>query len=1140
MNMTPTAPFSRLAGLALLILATFAAPTTFAQQTSFDTVPTDGTATVEQVDGVIAAIEASADLDPALRTSVLEQLRDARAQVQSRIGSTQAATEFADALVTLPAQIRTIRDGLEDEAKTDVSLKDLGISERTSLQDLERRLTQARAELAAAQSRIAGTEAQITAEEARPAQARQRIAELRQRREELNAQLAAAPAPGQPAVLTGANRLAMRLRLTAQAAEITRLEQETLAHDVRVDFLNAQREESERARQEAEARAAIIGVEVNRKRQAAALLAQQAAAAAELAAADKHPAVRALAEGNARLTRELPQIAQDIEAVTAELGRINNEKREVSGRLARSRQRIEVGGLSRAIGQLLEEERRELPQYSRYPSEVRSRSGLLADIGLAELRIQEQRRELTSLDAKVDQTMATIGNDLTDADALTEIRREVRLLLRDRRDLLAQAERTYSTYLQALVDLDAAQRELLDVLSAYQDFLGQNQLWIPSAPIIGLGNWSDVGRAMAWGLSPASWTKVAKTFTDSVGEQRVAGGVALAMLVVLLVIQRPMLRAFRTMNQQVGRLSTDSIGLTLRSLGIVALRVLPLPLLFDIVAWFLRHAEGANAFTEAISRSLFAVSPFLYNLFVFRALSSRGGVLQVHFRWQETNLERIRRQLDRMITIGAPLVFVAVFFYLSDETADRQTMGRLAFIALMILLSAVMHPLIHPRKGVVAGYYSKAPVYWASRLRWFWYGLGVIGPLLLAVVSALGYLYTSMILTSLLVDTIWLALTMILINLVVLRWLALTKRKLALKMALEERKARLAGRAKEKSGEAPAEEETEAPAVERQPLDLDEVDQQTRKILRSGLFFLAVVVSWGIWARVFPAFSLLDQVALWSKVQVIDGAETMVPVTLADALLALVITAVTLIASKNLPGLMEIAILQRMTLQPGSRYAIITLVRYVVVTVGVIAVLSVIGWDWSRIQWLVAALSVGLGFGLQEIVANFVSGLIILFERPVRVGDTVTVGQLTGTVSRVRIRATTITDWDRKEIIVPNKAFITEQVVNWTLSDPITRLSIPVGISYGSDVELAHRVMLETLQSMPIVLDEPEPKVWFIGFGDSSLNFILYVYLRQLSDRLPLTHAVHEQVFKALKEHGIEIPFPQRDIHVKSMIGNQQ
>ena len=340
----------------------------------------------------------------------------------------------------------------------------------------------------------------------------------------------------------------------------------------------------------------------------------------------------------------------------------------------------------------------------------------------------------------------------------------------------------------------------------------------------------------------------------------------------------------------------------------------------------------------------------------------------------------------------------------------------------------------------------------------------------------------------------------------------------------------------EKQNDQQADASDEAPTTNEVPLDLEQVDQQTRVLLQSTMVVLTTLIVWNIWADVLPAFAFLNEVGLWTQTVMLDGVEAVVPVTLADLLLAFLIIVVAAVASKNLPGLMEILILQRLTLEPGSRYAINTLARYFIVTVGTFSVLGIIGWNWGQIQWLVAALSVGLGFGLQEIVANFVSGLIILFERPVRVGDTVTVGELTGTVSRVRIRATTITDWDRKEIIVPNKSFITEQVINWTLSDPITRVVVPVSISYGSDVDLAHKVISETLISLPLVLDEPEPKVYFTGFGDSSLNFTLHAYLRQLSDRLPLVHEVHESVLKALRANGIEIPFPQHDIHIRSTV----
>jgi potassium efflux system protein len=138
-------------------------------------------------------------------------------------------------------------------------------------------------------------------------------------------------------------------------------------------------------------------------------------------------------------------------------------------------------------------------------------------------------------------------------------------------------------------------------------------------------------------------------------------------------------------------------------------------------------------------------------------------------------------------------------------------------------------------------------------------------------------------------------------------------------------------------------------------------------------------------------------------------------------------------------------------------------------------------------------------------------------------------------VSRLQIRATTILDWDRKEVIVPNKAFITEQVVNWTLSDETTRIVVHVGISYGSDIKLAHRVMLETLRALPLVLDEPQPKVYFVGFGDKALKFKLYIYARHLDDYMPITHAAHEEIFMALRNNGIEMPFPQRDLHLRTI-----
>jgi len=180
-----------------------------------------------------------------------------------------------------------------------------------------------------------------------------------------------------------------------------------------------------------------------------------------------------------------------------------------------------------------------------------------------------------------------------------------------------------------------------------------------------------------------------------------------------------------------------------------------------------------------------------------------------------------------------------------------------------------------------------------------------------------------------------------------------------------------------------------------------------------------------------------------------------------------------------------------------------------------------------------AAMTVGLAFGLQEIFANLVSGIIILFERPIRVGDVVTVGNVSGTVSRIRIRATTITDFDRKELIVPNKHFITQQVLNWTLSDAIIRVTFPISVSRGSEVERVKGILMDLANLHDMVLKEPEPSVIFKGFGPGALQFDLRVFIRR-EDYALVLDALNTAIEEGLKKADIEIAVDRQEIQVRS------
>ncbi|MHC4809542.1 MAG: mechanosensitive ion channel domain-containing protein [Planctomycetota bacterium] len=265
------------------------------------------------------------------------------------------------------------------------------------------------------------------------------------------------------------------------------------------------------------------------------------------------------------------------------------------------------------------------------------------------------------------------------------------------------------------------------------------------------------------------------------------------------------------------------------------------------------------------------------------------------------------------------------------------------------------------------------------------------------------------------------------------------------------------------------------------------------------------------------------------------AADTPFTLTLADLGVALLTIILTLIATRNLPALVEIAILQRLPVDAAARYAIGTVLRYVIVMVGLIVAAGAMGITWSKLQWLAAALTFGLAFGLQEIFANFISGLIILAERPVRVGDTVTVGGVSGTVTRIRMRATTITDWDRKELIIPNKTFITADVINWTLSDPTLRTTILVGVSYDEDADQVRSLLMDVASKHPGVLHDPRPQALFTGFGDSTLNFELRVFIASIDDLIAVRHDLHSGILAAFRAAGVEIAFPQRDLHLRSV-----
>jgi len=525
-----------------------------------------------------------------------------------------------------------------------------------------------------------------------------------------------------------------------------------------------------------------------------------------------------------------------------------------------------------------------------------------------------------------------------------------------------------------------------------------------------------------------------------------------------------------------------------------------------------------------------------------RYLVKPNGLGEVHFRWPKQQLQRVRLHHHWYTVCVIPLVFLITMIYRNGDVNDRRSLGRLLMLALMLLTSWFLFRVLSPARSSDERT-SRQKLNFGQRL--LVYGPALV-PLLFALLSVSGYTFTANILMVRLIFSAGVLLFLQMVHELSYRWIYIARGKLALEQAKQRQEAREAEEAAREDGETSENPKTFDP--KSAGVDLSSINTQTRQLLRTSFGLAVFIALWVIWGGVIPRIGILDYPLIGTS-QLVEtlgteeggGTETVTKVltdtavTVGDVLLFLLTVVVTIIASKNFPGLLEITVLQNLPLDTGIRYAAGTIARYILLAIGIAVGCGILGIGMTQVSILLGGLAVGLGFGLQEMFANFVSGIILLFEQPLRVGDIVTIGDVTGSVSRIRIRATTITDWDRKEFIIPNKEFIVGQFNNWTLTDSINRLVILVGVAYGSDTEKARELLLKVCAEHPEVMEDPGPSAVFDTFGDSALNITLRCYLPRLDNRLLTTHELHTAIDREFKQAGIEIAFPQMDLHLRSV-----
>ncbi len=497
--------------------------------------------------------------------------------------------------------------------------------------------------------------------------------------------------------------------------------------------------------------------------------------------------------------------------------------------------------------------------------------------------------------------------------------------------------------------------------------------------------------------------------------------------------RRHFTRFLERSSARVGKVTQDHFWLTLRTVFWSILVASPLPVLWMTLGYGLQSA-WPFPLAVAIGDGVTATVPLLWVVMICATFARPNGLFIAHFGWPRSRVAKAMRYYLMSIGLIVPLIMALIMF---DNLNDREfsaSLGRLCFLLICGALAVVTLSLKH----------AGIPLYldkegngdnMVNRLLW---NLMLGAPLVAMLAAAVGYLATAQALLARLEtqspsgSCCWWSITSSAAGCLssAAGWpstgAAIVARKFSLSASRGE--------------DEPVHVSSPEGAVETEvsEVDLDAISTQSLRLVRSLLMLIALLSVIVLWSEIHSAFGFLENISLWDVTSTVQGVESLEPITLGAVLIAILVLIITTQLVRNLPALLELAILQHLDLTPGTGYAITTITKYLLMLVGGLVGFSMIGIEWSKLQWLVAALGVGLGFGLQEIFANFISGLIILFEKPIRIGDTVTIRDLTGSVTRINTRATTISDWDRKEIIVPNKAFITEQFINWSLSDSVT------------------------------------------------------------------------------------------------------
>lgn len=1088
----------------------------------------------EIVTAKIDEISKASGQDDATHKKLLELYRQSLDALKAAEFNDAQAKKFVQSIETAPVEIDKIKKVIaqQQQAKTQPQ-KEMIFD---SLKEVEQQLLKIKTQYTSdeANSSALNNRAQLLSD--RPLKIGQRLAEIKQGEDNvLEALKASAPTVESPAV-SEARQWMLLAQLQALRSETRMLQQELISMPLLLDLANLQRDQARLRLAELQALMQQLEGQVNRKRQEEA---QQSKSQAEEAAertSDSSLVLQQAAARNTELGDVLQTITTQLEKLASEKTSVEKALKKVEEGFSDAKQKIALAGASHALGLMLHERRQMLPHANILKEKSAKNVAAIADTGLLQVQYTEERKQLDTLDEQVQLQAGRVQ-----AQQSERFEPELQPLLSSRRELLDKILAANQTYFSQLSEIELLYHNLITAVEAFQEYLAERLLWIRSMPLMQFSDFRAFWQEVTLLLSPDQWRAIGA----GLARQSLATPflILVTFFAIFLMIWGRRIRDHgHALLQQARNPLTYRFAQPLKILVVKALVALPVPLFLFTCGWELNRMADQSDLSRAVAGALIVFAYRYLFMRWFRSLLAPNGLAENLFRWSKTMTSFLYREIGIFMASFLPAVFVTqVAFFAVQHAGGNHLLGRLALMLVLVITLVSNYRILHPKTALCQQILNTEthPVF--TRLYPLLFTAVLLLPLFLMGLVIAGYVFAVGTLVRCIVNSIWLISGLVLCHQLIEQWLIQTSRQLARQKALRQRaRAQAKMDTKKETGEVSS---GVIDDVEEDPVELT---TESRKLIDTLVAMGALIGLWLVWREVLPALSIFKEFTLWSYSVTENGQSTVVPVTLADAGLTVLISVITMTATLHLPAVLKIALFQHLRLGPGGQYTAVTLTRYSIGGIGVLVIADILGFSWSQIQWLVAALGVGIGFGLQEIVANFISGLIILFERPIRVGDVVTVGSTDGVVTRIRIRATTIKDFDGKELLVPNKDFISGHLLNWSLSDPVIRILVPVGVAYGSDVQTAMRLMLQAAQENPLILQTPSPIVTFDSFGDNSLLLTLRCFIGSVDQRVAAKSALHLAIDQLFRDAEITMAFPQRDVHLDAtkpleirVVGNQ-